>query len=131
MANWLWSDYIVGNSSWSTEFSFFHRDERALGDETDSGQQSTGYSAPGRRGHKMYPGKTIYSEFVYRVRNYYRPFIRFYFSLNVKPRDLNRGLYFIHNVLQYIPITCLSFRLHRKLISESVTIVSITRNVVL
>jgi hypothetical protein len=33
---WLWSDNVVGNSSWSTEFSSYTGDERALAMKTNS-----------------------------------------------------------------------------------------------
>ena len=44
---WLWSDNVVGNSSWSTAFSSYTGDERALGDEDkQSLNKDTGYSSP-------------------------------------------------------------------------------------
>ena len=68
---WLWSDNIVGNSSWSTEFSSFTGDERALGDEDRQLVNKAQDTPPREEEVIKCIQETIYSEFVYRVRNYY------------------------------------------------------------
>ena len=68
---WLWSDNIVGNSNWSTEFSSFTGDERALGDEDRQLLNKAQDTPPREEEVIKCIQETIYSEFVYRVRNYY------------------------------------------------------------
>ena len=68
---WLWSDNVVGNSSWSTAFSSYTGDERALSDE-DKQSLSKAQDTPPREEEIMKCiQESIYGEFVSRIRNYY------------------------------------------------------------
>jgi tetratricopeptide (TPR) repeat protein len=68
---WLWNDNINGSHGWSTEFSTYTGDERALSDE-DKKLVSRSKENPPREDEIIRCIKeNIYNDFVYRVRNYY------------------------------------------------------------
>jgi len=68
---WLWSDNVVGNSSWSTAFSSYTGDERALGDEDKQSLNKVQDTPPREEDVMKCIQESIYGEFVYRIRNYY------------------------------------------------------------
>jgi hypothetical protein len=68
---WLWNDNIVGTHGWTTEFSTYTGDERALSDE-DKKLVSRPKEAPPHESEIIRCIKeNIYNDFVYRLRNYY------------------------------------------------------------
>ena len=68
---WLWSDNVVGNSSWSTEFSSYNGDERALSDEDKQLLNKVQDTPPREEDIMKCIQESIYGDFVYRIRNYY------------------------------------------------------------
>ncbi len=68
---WLWSDNVVGNSSWSTEFSSYNGDERALSDEDKLLLNKVQDTPPREEDIMKCIQESIYSDFVYRIRKYY------------------------------------------------------------
>jgi hypothetical protein len=68
---WLWSDNIVGNSSWSTAFSSYTGDERALSDEDKQLLNKVQDTPPREEEIMKCIQESIYGEFVSRIRNYY------------------------------------------------------------
>lgn len=68
---WLWSDNVVGKSSWSTEFSSYNGDERALSDEDKQSLTKVQDTPPREEEIIKCLQESIYSDFVYRLRNYY------------------------------------------------------------
>jgi hypothetical protein len=68
---WLWNDNINGSHGWSTEFSTYTGDERALSDE-DKKLVNRARENPPREDEIIRCIKeNIYNDFVYRLRNYY------------------------------------------------------------
>jgi len=68
---WLWNDNINGSHGWSTEFSTYTGDERALSDD-DKKLVSRSRQNPPREDEIIRCIKeNIYSDFVHRLRNYY------------------------------------------------------------
>jgi hypothetical protein len=68
---WLWSDNVVGNSNWSTAFSSYTGDERALGDEDKQSLNKARDTPPREEEIMKCIQESIYGEFVSRIRNYY------------------------------------------------------------
>ena len=68
---WLWSDNVVGNSSWSTEFSSYNGDERALSDEDKLLLNKVQDTPPREEDIMKCIQESIYSDFVSRIRKYY------------------------------------------------------------
>jgi len=68
---WIWSDNVVGKSSWSTEFSSYTGDERALSDEDKQMVNKTQSTPPREEDIIKCIQESVYSDFVYRIRNYY------------------------------------------------------------
>jgi len=68
---WIWSDNIVGNSSWTTEFSSYTGDERALSEEDRQLLNKAQDTPPRNEDVIKCIQESIYGDFVYRVRNYY------------------------------------------------------------
>jgi hypothetical protein len=67
----LWSDNVVGNSSWSTAFSSYTGDERALSDEDKASLNQTLDTPPREQDIVKCIQEGIYSDLIYKVRNYY------------------------------------------------------------
>ena len=68
---WLWNDNINGSHGWSTEFSTYTGDERALSDEDKKLLNRSRENTPGEDEIIRCIKESIYNDFVYRVRNYY------------------------------------------------------------
>jgi len=67
----LWSDNVVGNSSWSTSFSSYTGDERALSDEDRTSLNQTMDTPPREQDIVKCIQEGIYSDLIYKVRTYY------------------------------------------------------------
>src|SRR6185369_7268677 len=67
----LWSDNVVGNSSWSTSFSSYTGDERALTDEDRTSVNQTLDTPPREQDIVKCIQEGIYSDLIYKVRSYY------------------------------------------------------------
>jgi len=68
---WLWNDNVNGSHGWSTEFSTYTGDERALSDE-DKKLVNRSREIPPREEEIIRCIKeNIYNDFVNRLRNYY------------------------------------------------------------
>ena len=67
----LWSDNVVGNSSWSTSFSSYTGDERALSDEDRTSLNQTFDTPPREQDVVKCIQEGIYSDLIYKVRNRY------------------------------------------------------------
>jgi len=67
----LWSDNVVGNSSWSTSFTSFTGDERALSDEDRTSLNQTLDSPPREEDVVKCIQEGIYSDLISKVRSYY------------------------------------------------------------
>ena len=68
---WLWSDHIQGNHGWSTEFSTYTGDERALSEEDKKLVNTRQENAPREDEIIRCIKENIYNDFIYRIRNYY------------------------------------------------------------
>ena len=68
---WLWSDNVVGNSSWSTAFSTYTGDERALSDEDRASLNHSLDTPPREEEVIKCIQEGIYSDLIYKVRNRY------------------------------------------------------------
>jgi hypothetical protein len=68
---WIWSDNVVGTSSWSTAFSSYTGDERALGEEDKQSLNKVQDNPPRDEEIMKCLQESIYSDFVYKIRNYY------------------------------------------------------------
>ena len=68
---WLWNENIRGSHGWSTEFSSYTGDERALNDDDKKLVNSAGENVPREDEIIRCLKDNIYSGFIYRVRNYY------------------------------------------------------------
>ncbi len=68
---WLWNDKITGSDNWTTEFSTYTGDERALSEE-DKKLLNKSREAPPREEEIISCIKeSIYNDFISRIRNYY------------------------------------------------------------
>ena len=67
----LWSDNVVGNSSWSSSFTSYTGDERALSDEDKTSINQTLDSPPREQDVVKCIQEGIYSDLIHKVRNYY------------------------------------------------------------
>lgn len=67
----LWSDNVVGNSSWSTSFSSYTGDERALSDEDRTSLNQTFDTPPREQDVVKCIQEGIYSDLIYKVKNRY------------------------------------------------------------
>ena len=67
----LWSDNIQGTHGWSTEFSTYTGDERALSDEDKKLMNTRQEIAPREEDILKCIRENIYNDLVCRVRNYY------------------------------------------------------------
>lgn len=68
---WLWNDNTRGTHTWSTEYSTFTGDERALSEEDKKLVNRPRENAPREDEIMRCIKDDIYRDFVYRVRNYY------------------------------------------------------------
>jgi len=68
---WLSNDNINGSHGWSTEFSSYTGDERALSDEDKKLVNRSRENPPREDEIIRCIKENIYNDFVYRVRNYY------------------------------------------------------------
>jgi hypothetical protein len=68
---WLWNDNISGNHGWSSEFSTYTGDERALSDEDKKLVNRSKENPPREDEIIKCIKENIYNDFVYRLRNYY------------------------------------------------------------
>jgi tetratricopeptide (TPR) repeat protein len=68
---WLYSDNVVGHSSWSTEFSSYTGDERALSDDDKKLVTRLKDDPPHEEEIIKCIQEGIYSDFIYKIRNYY------------------------------------------------------------
>ena len=71
VGRWLWNDNIVGTHGWSTEFSTFTGDERALTDDDKKVINRPKENPPHETEIIRCIKENIYNDFVYRLRNYY------------------------------------------------------------
>jgi tetratricopeptide (TPR) repeat protein len=69
--HWLWNDNITGSHGWSTEFSTYTGDERALSDDDKKLVNRSKENLPHEDEIIRCIRENIYSDFVYRLRNYY------------------------------------------------------------
>ena len=67
----MWTDNVAANESWSTEFSSYTGDERALSDEDKKTLNKTKDVAPRNEEIISCLKESIYSNFISRLRNYY------------------------------------------------------------
>ena len=68
----LWSDNVVGNSSWSTSFSSYTGDERALSDTDKTSLNQNNNSNPPTEDQIMENlMRQIQNDLSYRLRHYY------------------------------------------------------------
>jgi len=67
----LWSDNIVGNSSWSTSFSSYTGDERALSDEDKVSLNQTLDTPPREQDVVKCLQEGIYNDLIHKVRSRY------------------------------------------------------------
>jgi len=67
----LWSDNIVGNSSWSTSFSSYTGDERALSDEDKASLNQTLDTPPREQDVVKCLQEGIYNDLIHKVRSRY------------------------------------------------------------
>jgi len=67
----LWSDNVVGNSSWSTSFTSFTGDERALSDEDRTSLNQAQDSPPREQDVVKCIQEGIYTDLIHKVRSYY------------------------------------------------------------
>jgi hypothetical protein len=68
---WLWNNNINGSHGWSTEFSTYTGDERALSDEDKKLMNRSRENPPREDEIIRCIKENIYNDFVYRLRNYY------------------------------------------------------------
>lgn len=68
---WLWNDNINGRHGWSTEFSTYTGDERALSDEDKKLVNRSRQNPPREEEIIRCIKENIYNDFVDRLRNYY------------------------------------------------------------
>jgi tetratricopeptide (TPR) repeat protein len=68
---WLWNDNITGSHGWSTEFSTYTGDERALSDEDKKLINKTKENPPREEEVINCIKENIYNNFISRIRNYY------------------------------------------------------------
>jgi hypothetical protein len=68
---WLWNDNITGNHGWTTEFSTYTGDERALSDEDKKLVNRQKENPPHESEIIRCIQENIYNDFVNRLRNYY------------------------------------------------------------
>jgi hypothetical protein len=68
---WLWNDNINGSHGWSTEFSTYTGDERALSDEDKKLMNRSRENPPREDEIIRCIKENIYNDYVYRLRNYY------------------------------------------------------------
>src|SRR6266496_3322070 len=69
--HWLWNDNIVGSSGWSTEFSSYTGDERALSAEDKKLINKSRENPPHDDEIIKCIQESIYNNFISRIRNYY------------------------------------------------------------
>ncbi len=67
----IWTDNVVGSESWSTEFSSYTGDERALSDEDKKLLNKTRDNPPRDEEIISCLKESIYNNFISRLRNYY------------------------------------------------------------
>jgi hypothetical protein len=67
----LWNDNIINNHSWSTEFSTYTGDERALSDEDKKLLNKSRETPPREEEIIGCIKENIYNDFLYKIRNYY------------------------------------------------------------
>jgi hypothetical protein len=67
----LWSDNVVSNSSWSTSFTSYTGDERALSDEDRTSLNQTLDSPPREQDVVKCIQEGIYTDLIHKVRTYY------------------------------------------------------------
>jgi len=71
MGRVIWTDNVVGSESWSTEFSSYTGDERALSDDDKKLLNKTRDNPPREEDVISCIKESIYSDFINRVRSYY------------------------------------------------------------
>jgi len=67
----VWTDNVIGSESWSTEFSSYTGDERALSDDDKKLLNKTRDNPPREEEIISCIKESIYSNFISRLRNYY------------------------------------------------------------
>ena len=67
----LWTDNIINSHTWSTEFSTYTGDERALSDEDKKLLNKTRENPPREEEIISCLKESIYNDFLYKIRNYY------------------------------------------------------------
>jgi hypothetical protein len=67
----LWNDNVINNHSWSTEFSSYTGDERALSDEDKKLLNKTRENPPREEEIISCVKEGIYNDFLNKIRNYY------------------------------------------------------------
>ena len=68
---WLWNDNVTGSDSWTTEFTTYTGDERALSDEDKKLLNRQKEIPPHEEQIISCIKESIYNEFISRIRNYY------------------------------------------------------------
>jgi len=67
----LWNDNIIGSDNWTTEFTTYTGDERALSDEDKKLVNRSRENPPREEDIISCIRENIYNDFIYRIRNYY------------------------------------------------------------
>lgn len=68
---WLWNDKIIGSHNWTTTFTTYTGDERALGDEEKKLLKKERDKQPAEAEIIRHIKENVYNEFISRIRNYY------------------------------------------------------------
>jgi len=67
----VWTDNVIGSESWTTEFSSFTGDERALSEDDKKALNKTRDTPPREEEIISCIKESIYSDFISRLRNHY------------------------------------------------------------